>query len=116
MIPLIFNLGTTLLSHIVRAQGFVSDFGEKPPRSTMSYVLPFVGMGFSFILVKYRERIGDMLGEAHWMVKIGGVYYVLVYIAIIIFFWSIAELTDTTHIFLAPLTVILPFGDNKTDF
>ncbi|OGJ54860.1 hypothetical protein A3D11_00840 [Candidatus Peribacteria bacterium RIFCSPHIGHO2_02_FULL_49_16] len=82
----------------------------------MRYILPIIGMVFSFLLMKYRERIGDVIGEAEWMRKIGGVYYVIVYAALLIFFWSLAELTGTTDIFLKPLMLILPIPNRQTDF
>ena len=82
----------------------------------MRYILPIIGMVFSFLLMKYRERIGDVIGEAEWMRKIGGVYYVIVYAALLIFFWSLAELTGTTDIFLKPLMLSLPSPSRETGF
>lgn len=61
-----------------------------------------------FVLITYRERIGDMIGEADWMRKVGGVYYVVVYVAVIIFFWTLAELTGTTSVLFAPLRSLSP--------
>jgi hypothetical protein len=72
------------------------------------YILCTIGIVGSFFLIKYRESIGDTLGEAERMRKVGGIYQVIVYIAIIIFFWSLAELTNTTSIFFAPLYLLLP--------
>lgn len=60
-------------------------------------------MGIAVALIKYRERVGDMLGEAEWMRYVGGVYNFVVIIAIFIFFWSVASLTGTQKIFFAPL-------------
>lgn len=67
-----------------------------------------------FVLIYYRERIGDMIGEADWMRKVGGVYYVVVYIAIIIFFWTLAELTGTTGVLFAPLRSLSPAFQQQT--
>ena len=59
-------------------------------------------------MFKYRERIGDAVGEADWMRKIGGVYAVVMIVALVIFFWSIAELTGTTDILFRPLLYLIP--------
>ncbi|MBI3332209.1 hypothetical protein HYZ99_04635 [Candidatus Peregrinibacteria bacterium] len=76
----------------------------------MRIFLGLLGIALSLVLLKYRERIGNMIGEAEWMQKIGGIYNVIILIALIIFFWSLAELTGTTNIFFAPLRMIIPGG------
>lgn len=78
-----------------------------------SSLLPLIGIAASFLLLKYRESIGDIVGEADWMRKIGGVYNVIVIIAIFIFFWSLAALTGTTNFFLKPLIWLLPSSQNS---
>ena len=74
----------------------------------LKYFLCIVGLVSSFFMVKQREAIGDMLGEPRWTKAVGGIYYVVVYIAIIVFFWSIAELTNTTHLLFRPLEYLVP--------
>lgn len=74
----------------------------------MSYILPIIGMIGSLFLLKYRERVGEMLGEAEWMQKVGGVYNVVIIIAILLFFWSVAALTGTTDILFRPLIHLIP--------
>jgi hypothetical protein len=74
----------------------------------MKYVLSILGIIASFYMIYYREKVGDMLGEAEWMRKVGGVYMIVVLIAVAIFFWSIAELTGTTNILFAPLRYMIP--------
>jgi hypothetical protein len=64
----------------------------------MSIFLSLVGIVGSFFLIKYREKVGDMVGEADWMTKVGGVYNVMIFVAVFIFFWSIATLTGTTSV------------------
>jgi uncharacterized membrane protein len=78
----------------------------------MHFVLSILGIVAAFLLIVNREMIGDMLGEAEWMQTVGGVYYIVVYIGIFIFFWSLAELTGTTEILLKPLTWLIPGGKN----
>ena len=55
-------------------------------------ILALFGIAGSVAMIVFREAIGDMTGEADWMRKVGGIYYVIVYIAIFIFFWCIASL------------------------
>ncbi len=74
----------------------------------MHIVLSLIGMVGSFFLIRYREAIGDIMGQAEWMNKVGGVYNVIVIVAIFIFFWSLATLTGTTGILFAPLTFLIP--------
>lgn len=74
----------------------------------MHIVLGLIGIVGSFFIIKYRERLGDMFGEADWMKNVGGIYNLLIIIGILIFFWSIAEITGTTEILFAPVKWILP--------
>lgn len=76
----------------------------------MKIILGLGGIVLSFFMLKYREAIGDMLGEADWMRKIGGVHFLVVIIAAFIFFWSLAEMTGTTHILFKPLLFLFPGG------
>ena len=75
----------------------------------MHYVLSILGIIGSFFLLKYRERVGDMIGEADWMRKVGGVYMIVIFIGLFIFLWSVAELTNTTDLLFYPLYAIMPF-------
>ena len=74
----------------------------------MKYILSILGIILSILMLKYREIVGDMLGEADWMRAVGGIYTLVVFLAIVIFLWSLAELTGTTDILLAPLVNLLP--------
>lgn len=82
----------------------------------MNYALSIIGIVASFFLVKYRERVGEITGEAEWMRKVGGVYNVIIIAAIFLFFWSIAALTGTTNVLLKPITWILPGSSNPDAF
>lgn len=68
----------------------------------MGTFLAFAGLGLSFAMIKYREYIGDAIGQADWMLKVGGVYNVIVFCGILMFFWCLAFLTGTQEIFLGP--------------
>lgn len=63
-------------------------------------------------MLKYRERLGDFMGEADWMKYVGGVYNFVIILAIFIFFWSLATLTGTTDILFTPFLYLLPGGIN----
>ncbi len=74
----------------------------------MRIFLSICGIIASFLLLKYRERVGENLGEAEWMAKVGGIYGVVIIIAILLFFWSVAELTNTTDFLFAPVLLLFP--------
>ena len=74
----------------------------------MQIILGLIGIVCSVLLIVYRERVGDMLGEPDWAMKIGGIYNLVVIIGVLLFFWSIAYMTNTQDIFFAPLLNILP--------
>ena len=72
------------------------------------YLLIAAGLVGPFFLIKYRQVVGDMMGEAEWMKKVGGVYNTVIIIALIIFFWTIAEMTGTTSVLFGPLRYLIP--------
>ncbi len=74
----------------------------------METILSLLGIVASFFLLKYREKVGDTMGEAAWMAYVGGVYNFVIIVAILIFFWSLATLTGTSEIFFAPILWLLP--------
>jgi hypothetical protein len=74
----------------------------------MSIVLGIIGIAISLVLLKYRERVGDLIGEADWMNKVGGVYNLVIIVSVLLFFWSVAVMTGTTGILLRPLIMLLP--------
>lgn len=75
-----------------------------------------LGIIVSLLMIKYREKVGENVGEAEWMNKIGGVYNFVLILAVIMFFWSVAGLTGTTGIFFAPLRMVFGgiFGLNNS--
>lgn len=74
----------------------------------MGWLLPIIGMVFSFYLVYKRQMFGDMIGEADWMLKVGGVYNLMVIVGVLLFIWCIAELTGTTGVLFLPILWLLP--------
>ena len=79
------------------------------------YLFPLLGIAFAFVLIKYREPIGDVFGDPEWVRTLGGIHYVIVYIAIFIIIWSVAELTGTTSVLFRPLLFLFPTVGNSSD-
>lgn len=80
-----------------------------------NFLTGLVGIALAVAMIKYRERFGDMIGEAAWMSKVGGVYNLILIVALFIFFFSIAKITGTSDIFLSPLTWLIPGGGGGTE-
>lgn len=76
----------------------------------MKFVLAIFGIFLSYQIMRHRESIGDSIGEMEWMRKIGGIYNIMVFIAVFIFFWSLATLTGTERLFLYPFLKLMPFA------
>ncbi len=74
----------------------------------MKYVLGLLGIALSVYLLKYREQVGNIFGEAEWMRKVGGIYGIVIIAAGIVFLGSIAMLTGTEYILLKPLLLLFP--------
>lgn len=72
----------------------------------MRIFFALLGIVLSFFMIKYRERVGDIMGEADWMRSVGGIYMIVIGLAIFIFLWSLAALTNTMDILLAPIFLI----------
>jgi hypothetical protein len=71
-------------------------------------IFGLLGMAFAYVLIRYREQIGDMIGDADWMQKVGGVYNFVIIASVFVFFWSVAYLTGTEQIFFAPFKWLIP--------
>jgi hypothetical protein len=72
---------------------------------TFLSLLAVVGSPF---IMKYREKIGDFVGDAEWMHKVGGVHNLIVILSVLFFFWGIAELTGTTTILFGGIKFLSP--------
>jgi hypothetical protein len=70
----------------------------------MNITLGIIFIAFGFLLIKYREPIGDTLGEPAWSQKVGGMYNVMIILGIALFFWGLATMVGTTDILFAPIT------------
>ena len=67
------------------------------------WFLKLILIVLSVLMIKYRERIGEQLGDQYWMRYVGGVYNFVILLAVLIFLWALASLTGTVHILFAPL-------------
>ena len=76
----------------------------------MRIFLGLCGIVLSFYMIKYRERVGDALGEAEWMRNVGGIYMIVIGLAIFFFLWGLAAITNTMDIFLWPVFLIPGFS------
>ncbi|MBI1812602.1 hypothetical protein HY285_01905 [Candidatus Peregrinibacteria bacterium] len=74
----------------------------------MTYLLGILWIVGSFLMLKYRETLGDTIGEAEWMRKVGGVQTVLIFVSIFLFVWGIAMLTNTTSFLFGWIRYIIP--------
>lgn len=74
----------------------------------MKFLLGIVGIVGSFFMMKYREAIGDMIGDADWMKFVGGPYNLVIIVALFIFFWGIAAITGTEEFFISPILWLFP--------
>ncbi|MDB4978940.1 MAG: hypothetical protein JWM56_1126 [Candidatus Peribacteria bacterium] len=71
-------------------------------------ILGIVGIVSAFFILKYREKVGDTIGDADWMQKIGGVYNLMILISLFLFFWSLAFMTNTEGFLLGPIKYLIP--------
>lgn len=71
-------------------------------------IITLIGIALSYLMVRHRQWVGDLFGEAEWMSAIGGVYNMVIILAAFLFFWSLAYLTGTTTLFLTPILWLIP--------
>ena len=64
-------------------------------------------MALAVLMIKYRERIGDQLGDPLWTRYCGGIYNFVIIVAMFMFFWALASLTGTQKIFFFPFYMVL---------
>ena len=72
----------------------------------MTIFFSLLGIAISYGLIRYREPVGDIVGNPDWALKVGGIYNVIILFGIFFFFWSLATLTGTTDVLFSPLLMI----------
>ncbi len=68
----------------------------------MRFLFGIIGIGFSYLLVRYREPIGDSLGQPEWANRLGGIYNVVILMGIVFFFCSVAYMVGTFDVLFPP--------------
>ena len=81
----------------------------------LKIILSIIGILSSFAMIKYRESVAEMMGEAEWMRKVGGVLNVVILFAVFIFFWSVASLTGTDMVLFSWLPKLIPGLQNTNE-
>ncbi|MFH0770923.1 MAG: hypothetical protein V1926_06145 [Candidatus Peregrinibacteria bacterium] len=77
----------------------------------MHIILGLVGIALSFFMIRHRESVGDTIGDAEWMHKLGGVYNVVVMSSILLFLISVAAIFNLTSVALMPIVrFLMPFS------
>jgi Na+-driven multidrug efflux pump len=82
----------------------------------MQYIGGTIGIIFGVLLIIYRERVGDFFGQPDWATKVGGIYNVVIFVGVFMFFWSLAAMTNTTDLLFAPFFAIFPRKVDPTGF
>ncbi len=70
------------------------------------------GVIFAYCIIRYREPLGEMIGDPEWAGKVGGIYNVLIIVGAFLFLWSVATISGTTDVLFSPILMFLPRGGN----
>lgn len=73
----------------------------------LGIIFKLLVMALAVMMIKYRERIGEQLGDPLWTRYVGGIYNVVIIVAIFLFFWALASLTGTQKIFFFPFYMVM---------
>lgn len=76
----------------------------------MRFFLSIIGIALGLVLLKFRQQVGDFMGEGEWMKYFGGVYNFVILLGIFLIIWSIASIFGVTDLFFRPILILLPFG------
>ena len=47
-------------------------------------LIGFLGLAVAIVFIRYRRIVGDMVGNAQWMLKVGGVHNIIIIVAILL--------------------------------
>lgn len=90
--------------------GFFGFFITLNPRCTYltinpmgDVILGLIGIALSFFIIKFRRMIGDTIGDAPWMQRVGGIFTITIFAAMGIFLWSLLMIFGLENAFLGPL-------------
>ena len=79
----------------------------------MTVFLGIIGIIASFFIIKQREYLGDFFGDPEWAYRIGGIYNVMIIVAVLIFFWGLAAVTGTMDVLFSPIYSFFSFGKSN---
>jgi len=71
----------------------------------------FILIVIAILMIMFREHAGNMLGQAGWMEKLGGVYMVMIYVGMLLFFLGLIMLFGLTEVALGPIFNFIPGVD-----
>lgn len=80
----------------------------------MSFFLGLLAIAFGVAIIKYREQVGEAVGDPAWAGKVGGIYNVLIIFGIFMCFWGLATITGTSDILFAPILGLFPHQAQQT--
>jgi hypothetical protein len=70
-------------------------------------LIGFLGLIVAIIFIRYRRIVGDMFGNAQWMLRIGGIHNIVIIVAILLTLWSLLMIFHLEEVFFIPL--LAPF-------
>tara|TARA_Y100000310_G_scaffold115120_1_gene113655 strand:+ start:1249 stop:1494 length:246 start_codon:yes stop_codon:yes gene_type:complete len=70
-------------------------------------LIGFLGLIVAIIFIRYRRIVGDMFGNAQWMLKVGGIHNIVIIVAILLTLWSLLMIFHLEEVFFIPL--LAPF-------
>ena len=74
----------------------------------MNFFGGLLGIVIGALMVKYREQVGNMIGDPEWAAKVGGIYNVIIILGILMCLWGLAAMTNTQDLLFAPILMFLP--------
>ena len=80
----------------------------------VNILLGIIGMVAGIAIIKFREPIGDLFGEATWTRYVGGPYNMAIIVGILLFFFSLAKMTGTTDFFLTAEDGVAGGGEGES--
>lgn len=66
-------------------------------------LLGLVILALAIVMIRYRRIVGDMCGNAQWMLKVGGIHNLVIIVAIFMVLLSLLMIFHLTDVFFVPL-------------
>ncbi len=65
--------------------------------------LGLLGLALAIVMIRFRRIVGDMCGNAQWMLKVGGIHNIVIIAAIILVMFSLLMIFHLEDAFFMPL-------------